>query len=160
MKKKIIIFVGLIINVSILILLIINIVILKNENKKIEKAKELRLNANYTSEKENIDNEKREKIMEYSYSIYFYNIKDVEFDYKGYKINLRNGLKNGDISPEHLIVQAEEDAKNNKNKKIIYKDGGSTKYIYEKFSILKMNSLNGNKDLYIGQANIGINEIE
>lgn len=161
MKKKIIISIAIIINIITLITLIVNVIILKKQNKNIAK-----LN---TSSSHNIDNnsveekkynEKREKIMDYSYSIYFYDIENVKFEHRGYEIDLKNDLKRGDISPEQLIVQAEEDAKNSKSWKRIAKDGGSTIYIYENFSILKMNSSSGNRDLYIGQRNMDINEIE
>lgn len=159
MKKKIIISILLIINIVIITVLIVDVVILKN--KKNEESNKLSLyNINYNLENGNIYNEKREKILDYSYSIYFYDIEDVKFEYRDYKIDLKNDLKYGYISPEQLIVQAEEDAKEKKNWKRICMDGGSTIYIYENFSILKMNSLNGNRDLYIGPPNMDINEIE
>lgn len=158
MKKKVII---LILVIIVLALVIIMAEILKNniENKK-EKT-----NISYISfgsdTKMEVDKSKKEKIMQYNdYSIYFYDIKEVQFEYKGKTINLKESLKSKEINIEQVIKQSEEDVKNDKAYSTICLDGGSKLYKYDDFSILKMNSADGNKDVYIGQRNMGMSGVE
>ncbi len=77
----------------------------------------------------------------------------------GKKFELKESLINRSININQLLVQAEEDFKNKIVSKNEYLDGGSIEYIYENFRIIKMNSLNGNKNLYIMPIEFDINDI-
>lgn len=99
---------------------------------------------------------KKEKIMECNYSLYFYDIDDVEYEYNGEMLQLKESLRKGTISIEEVIRQAEEDVRKGKIRSVRLMDGGSKLYEYETFSILKMFSADGNRDIYIGKANMEI----
>lgn len=157
MKKRVIIFMLGVIAIIILIVTIVNMV--KSEDRD---SKKTNISA-ITSEEANkikFDAIKRKKIIDVTYSVYFYDIEDVEFEYKGNIFNLKVALMNKQLLIDKVIEQAEDDAKNGKNKKEIYMDGGSIKYKYDKFSIIKYNSLDGNRDIYVGKPNMDINVLD
>lgn len=157
MKKRVIIFMLGVIAISILIATIVNMV--KSEDRDSQKTNISAI----TSEEANkikFDAIKRKKIIDVTYSVYFYDIEDVEFEYKGNIFDLKVALMNKQLLIDKVIEQAEDDAKSGKNKKEIYMDGGSIKYKYDKFSIIKYNSLDGNRDIYVGKPNMDINVLD
>ena len=157
MKKRVIIFMLGVIAISILIATIVNMV--KSEDRDSQKTNISAI----TSEEANkikFDAIKRKKIIDVTYSVYFYDIEDVEFEYKGNIFDFKVALMNKQLLIDKVIEQAEDDAKSGKNKKEIYMDGGSIKYKYDKFSIIKYNSLDGNRDIYVGKPNMDINVLD
>lgn len=157
MKKRVIIFMLGVIAIIILIATIVNMV--KSEDRDSQKTNISAI----TSEEANkvkFDAIKRKKIIDVTYSVYFYDIEDVEFEYKGNIFDLKVALMNKQLLIDKVIEQAEDDAKSGKNKKEIYMDGGSIKYKYDKFSIIKYNSLDGNRDIYVGKPNMDINVLD
>ena len=157
MKKRVIIFMLGVIAIIILIATIVNMV--KSEDRDSQKTNISAI----TSEEANkikFDAIKRKKIIDVTYSVYFYDIEDVEFEYKGNIFDLKVALMNKQLLIDKVIEQAEDDAKSGKNKKEIYMDGGSIKYKYDKFSIIKYNSLDGNRDIYVGKPNMDINFLD
>lgn len=42
---------------------------------------------------------------------------------------------------------------------ISYDDGGSIEYHYENYTIIKFHTLDGNRDVYIGNKNMTINDL-
>ena len=93
------------------------------------------------------------------FDIVFYGNDKFYLNYNGKKVELKESLINRSININQLLVQAEEDFKNKIVSKNEYLDGGSIEYIYENFRIIKMNSLNGNKNLYIMPIEFDINDI-
>ncbi len=91
------------------------------------------------------------KISLKEYDILFYGNQKFYMNFKGEKIELREGLINKTISVDKMLEQAEQDSKNNIASRNLYLDGGSIQYIYDDFSIIKMHSLNGNRNVYIGE---------
>ena len=157
MKKRVIIFMLGVIAIIILIATIVNMV--KSEDRDSQKTNISAI----TSEEANkvkFDAIKRKKIIDVTYSVYFYDIEDVEFEYKGNIFDFKVALMNKQLLIDKVIEQAEDDAKSGKNKKEIYMDGGSIKYKYDKFSIIKYNSLDGNRDIYVGKPNMDINVLD
>lgn len=69
---------------------------------------------------------------------------------------IEDALSKGIITPNDLISQAKMDAKYGICEEGMYSDGGSIEYCYytpnKQYTILKMNSLNGEKDLIIGMG--------
>ncbi len=160
MKKKIIVIL-VIIFITILILTIVNIAINKLlDMSAINKNSDISTIILGNTQKSEVDASKKEKIIDYTYSVYFYDIEDVEFEYIGNKINLKEALKNKEIHIEQIIEQAEEDAKLGKVYSATAHDGGSKIYKYDSFSILKMHSADGNRDVYIGKKNMGMSAVE
>ena len=41
----------------------------------------------------------------------------------------------------------------------MYKDGGSIIYKYDNYTIIKFHTLDGNRDVYIGNKNMDINDL-
>ena len=93
------------------------------------------------------------------FDIVFYGNDKFYLNYNGKKVELKESLINRSININQLLVQAEEDFKNKIVSKNEYLDGGSIEYIYENFRIIKMNSLNGNKNLYIMPIEFDMNDI-
>lgn len=106
----------------------------------------------------------REETDRYDYDIYSYK-GTVNIIVNGEEMSLREALLNNKITAEEILEKAKKDA--NGDKTIIgdiYRDGGSTVYIYNDYSILKLNTLSGDgnygkKDLYIGVPSMNINDI-
>ena len=105
----------------------------------------------------------------YDFNIYSYKgTVDVIID--GEKMPLKDALINNKITIDEILEKAYKDAN---EKKIIYgdvyRDGGSKFYLYNDYSILKLN-IEGfdeeeivkviNKDLYIGVPSMNINDIK
>jgi len=63
------------------------------------------------------------------------------------------------ITVTDILEQAEIDSKYGICKKGIYSDGGSVEYCYDDYTILKFNTLDGNKDFVIGGKGPIINKV-
>ena len=80
-------------------------------------------------------------------------IKDVEY-------TLEDALEKEIITSEKILKQAKLDAKYGICTKGDYSDGGSTEYYYPEYTILKLNTLDGNKDMVIGYRGQIINDFD
>lgn len=101
----------------------------------------------------------KEEIDKYNYDIYSYKGK-VSILIDGEEMSLRDALINNKITAQEILEKAHKDAKEDGIiYGDIYLDGGSGYYIYDDYSILKYNTLSGNKDLYIGVPSMNINDI-
>lgn len=56
---------------------------------------------------------------------------------------------------EEIIAKANKDLPD----AISYDDGGSIEYHYENYTIIKFHTLDGNRDVYIGNKNMTINDL-
>lgn len=90
----------------------------------------------------------------YSYTIYSYQGK-VNIIIDGKEISLRNALLNNKVTMEEIMEKADRDFPNT----ISYDDGGSREYRYDNYTLIKMNALGGNRDVYIAKANTTLNDI-
>lgn len=165
MKKKvlmyILIFIILVTTFFLYSIVIKNRKVIKVENNDIDLGNGIYATVLGSYEEENFDNNKREKITDYNLgSVYFYDIEDIKFNYEDKILNLKEALVNNEISIEQVIIQVENDSDKNMNKKDIVKDGGSIKYKYSDFSIIRFNTLGGNKDIYIGKPEMSINVLK
>lgn len=91
----------------------------------------------------------------YDYNIYSYE-GSVNVKIDGKEISLRNALLDDKITMEDIIAKAEKDFPD----AIVYKDGGTKEYHYKEYTIIKMNTIDGNEDVYIAKENITLNDIE
>ena len=64
--------------------------------------------------------------------------------------SLEDALDQKIISVESILNQAKEDEKYGICETALFQDGGSIEYRYNDYTILKLNSLDGTKDLIIG----------
>lgn len=71
--------------------------------------------------------------------------------------SLEDALNEKIISVQSILDQAKEDAKYGICEELYYQDGGSIEYLYKDYTILKFNSLDGNRDLIIGFSGTIIN---
>lgn len=67
-------------------------------------------------------------------------------------MNLKDALLDNKITMEKIINKAVEDEKNGNITKESYLDGGSVRYSYKDYVIIKCNTLDGNKDVYFGNT--------
>ena len=73
--------------------------------------------------------------------------------------SLEDALKQGVIKVQDILEQAKQDEKYRFCEEAYYQDGGSTEYRYAEYTILKYNTLDGNKDLVIGMQGSIINQM-
>ena len=71
-------------------------------------------------------------------------------------ISLRDALLQDKITMEEIIEKANKDFPNI----ISYDDGGSKEYHYPTYTIIKLNKLMGNRDVYIGSKDMTIHDLE
>ena len=90
----------------------------------------------------------------YNYSIYAYEGSvNIVIDEQEY--TLREALLGNKITMEEIIAKANKDFPD----AITYDDGGSVEYHYENYTIIKFHTLDGNRDVYIGNKNMTINDL-
>lgn len=71
--------------------------------------------------------------------------------------SLENALDNNIIKAEQILEQAIDDEKYGLVVGVMYKDGGSMEYLYNEYTILKLNTLDGDKDVIIGMKGAILN---
>ena len=95
----------------------------------------------------------------YNYTIYAYD-GSVNIRIDGKEYPLKEALLENRITMEEIIAKANQDEKDGKIKAEMYKDGGSMEYHYENHTIIKYNTLDGNRDVYIGTKNLKLTDIK
>ena len=120
---------------------------------------------NYLLEVQKSENIEKKKITvdglqnKYDYDIYYYGIDSATIEIDNQKIDLIEALKNDKVTMEKIIEQAEKDSKSVITSDM-YKEGGSMIYFYNSYTIIKRNSLNGDRDVYIGIPEMRLNDVE
>ncbi len=94
-------------------------------------------------------------IYSYDYNIYSYN-GTVNIIVDGKETSLRNALLENKIRMEEIIAKANKDFPN----AVSYDDGGSMEYHYKNYTIIKVHKLDGNRDVYIGEPKLKINDLK
>lgn len=89
------------------------------------------------------------------YNLYYYGIDEVKVTVDNQTMLLEEALKSGKLTIDGLIIKANKDFPNAD----IYKDGGSIKYDYDNYTIIKMHTLDGNRDVYIGTNDMTMNNV-
>ena len=97
---------------------------------------------------------------ENGYSVFAYSVDKVYIEVGEISVSLDDAIDNKNISVDALIDKARYDTKDGKVKAITYKDGGSTLYVYDDYSIIKLNRITGGrKDVFIGPVDMSINDL-
>ena len=91
----------------------------------------------------------------YDYNIYAYD-GIVTIRINGNNYSLKEALLENKIAMEEILKKASEDFPNSPS----YDDGGSVEYHYENYTIIKLNTLDGNRDVYFGPKNMTIHNIK
>ncbi len=92
-------------------------------------------------------------------AVYYYGLDGMNVTVEGQMMSLQHALAVGVVSAEYWLSQAQMDATSGKCALLEYKDGGSKLYRYEDYAILKMNTIDGDKTLYIGTPDLTPNVI-
>ena len=90
------------------------------------------------------------------YDLYYYGIDEVKITINNKTMSLEEALRSGKMTIDGLIKKANKDFPNAE----VYKDGGSTQYHYDNYTIIKMHKIDGNRDVYIGTKDTTINNIK
>jgi len=144
-----------IIIIIIVIFLILNIVsmLILKENESNNPYIEVKNNS-----KQEITNSIIVDGIEESYTIYYYGIKSATINLDNQKHDLGEALSLGKITIDEIINELKIYGELNDGGTMIYKDGGTKKYLTDNYTIIKCNTLNGNKDIYIGNEDMEYEE--
>lgn len=90
----------------------------------------------------------------YDYNVYIYNGNvEIVIDKKTY--SLEDALKDNRITMNEIIEKANQEIEN----PIMYRDGGSVEYHYDDYTIIKLHTIEGNRDVYIGNKDLILNNL-
>ena len=90
-----------------------------------------------------------------NYDLYYYGLDEVNVEVDNEIISLEEALKAGKLTISGIIKKANKDnVKSN-----MYRDGGSMIYWYDDYTIIKMHTISGNRDVYIGSKDMTMNKI-
>ena len=92
-------------------------------------------------------------------AIYYYGLDEMNATVEGQTMSLQHALAVGTVSADYWLSQAQMDASSGKCELELYDDGGSKLYRYDDYALLKMNTLDGDRTLYIGSPDLTPNVI-
>lgn len=92
------------------------------------------------------------------YTIYYYGIEKAIINLNEEKLDLADSLAEGKITIDKIIEDLKKYGELNDGGTEIYKDGGTKKYLTDNYTIIKCNTLDGNKDIYIGDKDMEYEE--
>lgn len=116
----------------------------------------LTVQTDQSKEKIKVLNSKELDKSDTDYNLYYYGINEVRININNKTMLLEEALRSGKMTIDGLIIKANKDFPDAP----IYKDGGSVEYHYDNYTIIKMHTLDGNRDVYIGSKDITINNIK
>lgn len=163
-KKKIFILIGIliIIGISFVIGIFIRKINVKKNNMAMNEAEKFEI---LFYDKQQTESYKIYTILDKSETErYDYNIYGcdgiVNIRIGGKECSLREALLEDKITMEEIIAKANKDLEEKNIIGDVYLDGGSKIYIYNGYTIIKCNTLDGNKDVYIGNKYMTINDLK
>lgn len=89
-------------------------------------------------------------------ALYYYGVENVLVDFNGWTLSLEQALSEGRITLNAIIAKCNRDVAEGIIEEISYDDGGSSVYQYPDYTIIKYHTLDGNRDVYIGSADMDI----
>lgn len=105
------------------------------------------------------------------YNLYYLGLEEVYVKLNDKSMTLENALKEGYLTLDEIIQKANNDIDktmsddNQKNTDNQYptadycNDGGSVEYHYKDYTIIKLNRLDGNQDIYIGIPDLRVDDL-
>ena len=93
------------------------------------------------------------------FDLYYYGLDKVNILVDNKTMSLEDALKSGKMTIDGILVKANQDESDGKIKSKMYKDGGTTEWYYEDYTIIKCHSLDGNRDVYIGVPEMRLDNI-
>ena len=94
------------------------------------------------------------------YDLYYYGLEEVNITVDNQTMSLESALKTGKITIDGILAKANQDVSDEIIKEKRYDDGGSVEFYYDKYTIIKCHSLDGNRDVYIGVPEMALNVIK
>ena len=82
--------------------------------------------------------------------LYYYGLEEVNVKVDNKTISLEEALRSGKITIDGLLIKANKDVSSEIIKSVTYKDGGTRKWYYKDYTIIKFHTIDGNRDVYIG----------
>lgn len=93
------------------------------------------------------------------FNLYYYGLDEVTVKVDNKTMPLEEALKSGKVTLQGIVAKANKDLDAKKIKGDTYKDGGSTIYQYDTYTIIKCHRLDGNRDVYIGTKDMTLNDV-
>lgn len=103
------------------------------------------------------------------YHVYLYCLDECYVMVKGKEYEIGEALNSGTVTAEAIVKKAKNDALGGKADSKMYKDGGSTvisyddggttEYKSEGYAVIKKNTIDGNKDVFIGPKDMTLNQV-
>lgn len=90
-------------------------------------------------------------------NLYYYGVNQVYINVDNKDIPLEDALEKGLITLNAIIAKCNQDVADGVIEELAYKDGGSQVYKYPDYTIIKYHTLDGNRDVYIGNTEMDIN---
>ena len=107
------------------------------------------------AEKRKVLNNRELDKLNSDYDLYYYGLDEVNVKVNNKKMTLENALREGYVTLSGLLAKANRDGVERDS----YDDGGSTRFHYEDYTIIKYNTIDGNHDLYICPPGTSINDL-
>lgn len=93
------------------------------------------------------------------YDLYYYGIDEVNITIDNKTMLLEDALKSGKITLDGIVEKANKDLNEGNITGDMCKDGGSMTYQYSNYTIIKLHTIDGNRDVYIGTKDMTIHNI-
>ena len=93
------------------------------------------------------------------FDLYYYGLEEVNIFVDNKTMSLEEALRNGKMTIDGILAKANQDVSDGKIKSEMFKDGGTTEWYYEDYTIIKRHSLDGNRDVYIGIPEMRLNNL-
>ena len=91
------------------------------------------------------------------YNLYYYGLHDVYVTVDGCTLPLKEALSYGKVTIDGIIADCNRRSAIGEIEEYRYKDGGSVIFDFGDYKIIKYHTLDGNRDVYIGNSSMDIN---
>lgn len=94
------------------------------------------------------------------FDLYYYGLEEVNIFVDNKIMSLEDALRSGKMTIDGILAKANQDVNDGIIQTEMYKDGGTTEWYYEDYTIIKCHSLDGNRNVYIGIPEMRLNNIK
>ncbi len=95
-----------------------------------------------------------------NFDLYYYGIDEVNILVDNKNMSLEEALRTGKMTIDGILAKANQDVSDGIIKNSEYKDGGSAEWYYDTYTIIKIHSLDGNRDVYIVAPGMALNDVK
>lgn len=88
--------------------------------------------------------------------LYYYGLEEVMITVDGQTVSLPEALEKGMITLNAIVSKGAADVRSGLVEEMSYDDGGSALFRYDNYTVIKYHTLDGNRDVYIGSTDMGI----